>query len=123
MPTEIVRSGTLTLNVDDNTVSKGTVKVTTSLESIRENSRTRSVVVTAELSSSIWIQGTTVMVTVDVTGGDDTEASSDSNSGPVQTSGSKATVEITPVNDDCLFDQVIHSDGSFHWLSQWHGDD
>ena len=76
------QSGTLTLNVADSTPSAGTIKVTTSLESIRENSRTRNVVVTAELDAAPST-GTTVMVTVD---GNRRRrhrcASSDSNSGP-----------------------------------------
>ncbi len=91
------QSGTLTLNVADSTPSAGTIKVSTSLESIRENSRTRNVVVTASLDAAPGT-GNTVTVTVDVTGG----------ATPVQvqipiaddaTSGT-ATVAITPVNDE-----------------------
>ena len=91
------QSGTLTLNVADNTVSQGTIKVSTSLESIRENSRTRNVVVTATLDAAPGA-GNTVVVMVEVEGG----------TAPVMTqipiSGSNtegtATVAITPVNDD-----------------------
>ena len=91
------RSGTLTLNVDDNTQSKGTITVSTSMESIRENSRTRNVVVTATLDDAP-ATGTTVVVEVEVTGGTERKTVQIPIVGPA-TSG-EATVAITPVNDE-----------------------
>ena len=103
------QSGTLTLNVADSTPSEGTITVSTSLQSIRENSRTRNVVVTAELDRESGTGGA-VTVTVDVTGG----------TTPVQvmipiaageTSGT-ATVAITPVNDDVFTTRSFTVTGS-----------
>ncbi|MYD61311.1 MAG: T9SS type A sorting domain-containing protein [Gemmatimonadetes bacterium] len=91
------QSGTLTLNVDDNTQSMGDIKVSTNLQSIRENSRTRNVVVTATLPSAPGA-GTTVMVDVTVTGGTAPVSTQIAISGTA-TSGT-ATVAITPVNDE-----------------------
>ena len=90
-------SSTLTLNVTDNTASSGTVEVSTSLESIRENSRTRDVVVTATLPAAPGA-GNTVTVNVMVTGGTAPVPATITIAG-TETSGTE-TVEITPVNDE-----------------------
>ncbi len=103
------QSGTLTLNVDDNTQSMGTITVSTSLESIRENSRTRNVVVTATLDAAPGA-GNTVMVNIMVTGG----------TAPVSTqiaiadanTSNTATVAITPINDDVFTVQSFTVTGS-----------
>ncbi len=103
------QSGTLTLNVDDNTVADGTIKVSTSLESIRENSRTRNVVVTAELDAAP-ATGTTVMVDVMVTGGTAPVSTQIPIVGPA--TSNTATVAITPVNDDVFTTSSITVTGS-----------
>ncbi len=103
------KSGTLTLNVDDNTQSMGTITVSTSLESIRENSRTRNVDVTATLPSAPGA-GNTVVVDVTVTGGTAPMSTQISISGTA-TSGT-ATVAITPVNDEVFTTSSITVTGS-----------
>ena len=85
------------LTVKDATTPSGTIKVSTSLESIRENSRTRDVVVTAELDAAPST-GTTVMVEVTVTGGTAPVTTQIPIVGPA--TSNTVTVEITPVNDD-----------------------
>ena len=100
-------SGDLTLNVTDSTPSAGDVKITTNLESIRENSRTRSVIVTAELPAA---PNAAVTVTVMVAGG----------TAPVSTeiviaageTSNTATVAITPKNDDVFTAQSFEVSGS-----------
>ena len=103
------QSGTLTLNVDDNTPSMGTISVSTNLESIRENSRTRNVEVTASLDAAP-AAGTTVMVDVTVTGGTAPVTTQVAIVGPA-TSGT-ATVAITPVNDEVFTTSSITVTGS-----------
>ena len=103
------QSGTLTLNVADSTPSSGTITVKTSLESIRENSRTRNVVVTAELDAAPST-GTTVMVTVDVTGGTTPVQVQIPIVGPA--TSNTATVAITPVNDEVFTTSSITVTGS-----------
>ncbi len=103
------QSGTVTLNVDDTTVSMGDITVSTSLESIRENSRTRNVVVTATLPAAPGA-GNTVMVDVMVTGGAAPVSTQISIAGTA-TSGT-ATVAITPVNDDVFTTRSFTVTGS-----------
>ncbi len=103
------QSGTLTLNVADSTPSMGTIKVFTSLESIRENSRTRNVVVTASLDAPP-ATGTTVMVDVTVTGGTAPMTTQIPIVGPALSN--TATVAITPVNDEVFTTSSITVTGS-----------
>ena len=103
------QSGTLTLNVADDDDPEGTITISTSLESIRENSRTRNVVVTAELDRASGT-GDAVTVTVKVTGGEKEETvqipiAAGENSGT-------ATVPITPMDDEVFSTRSITVTGS-----------
>ncbi len=102
-------SDVLTLNIDDTTPSMGDIKVSTNLQSIRENSRTRNVVVTAELDAAP-ATGTTVMVNIMVAGGTAPVSTQIPIVGPA-TSGT-ATVAITPVNDDVFSTKSFTVTGS-----------
>ena len=103
------QSDMVTITVADQTEAEGTIKVSTNLESIRENSRTRNVVVTAELDAAPD-DGTTVMVTVDVTGGETPVQVQIPIVGPAKSN--TATVAITPVNDDVFTTKSFTVTGS-----------
>ena len=100
-------SDVVTINVTDD--DKRAIKISTDMESIRENSRTRSVVVTATLPAAPGA-GNTVMVDVMVTGGTAPVSTTITISG-TDLSGT-ATVDITPVNDEVFTTSAFTVTGS-----------